>query len=255
MPNASITRPQTMKALADVLVLQGKPRRRSRYVRKCLIRRTGSKDWRWPGCMKKRETRKRVSTCCCGSPTRPDPAYAEEYWLLLANVATQLGQDTYASKAYEKVLSLRPNDVEVLEHLQRWRHVIAMIKKANSLAHYGWDRLQRIEDLQRLMRFSWKRKNWRELDHWLCACREMRRQPTRWRRRPITGTFAPCEKWQAESGTQPVTSLQRILRLRGPDPEVTEAMIWLLLSDKQIDHLCSTQSFSRTAHKRQLRRR
>ena len=24
--------------------------------------------------------------------------------------------------------------------------------------------------------------------------------------------------------------------MRGPDPEVTEAMIWLLLSDKQIDH-------------------
>ena len=41
-------------------------------------------------------------------------------------------------------------------------------------------------------------------------------------------------KWRAGRGAR--SALREILRLRGPDPEVTEAMIWLLLSDKKIDH-------------------
>ena len=168
--------------------------------------------------------------------TRPDPSYAEEYWLLLAKVATRLGKDAYASKAYEKVLGFRPNDVEILEHLQRLAARHRDDKKSEQLARYGWDRLKRVEDLQRLMRLSWKRENWRELDQWLALADEMRSsRPDAMAQAPDYWYFRAMRKMASGERDAARESLQEILRLRGPDPEVTEAMIWLLLSDKQID--------------------
>ncbi len=163
--------------------------------------------------------------------SRPDPAYAEEYWLLLARVSTQLGQDTYASKAYEKALALRPNDVEILENLQRLAVRHRDDKKSERLARYGWDRLRRIEDLQRLMRFSWKRKNLEELDQWLSLAESLpsiAQAPDYW-------YFRSMRKMASGERDAARQALRELLRLRGPDPEVTEAMIWLLLSDKKID--------------------
>ena len=168
---------------------------------------------------------------------RPDPSYAEEYWLLLAKVATRLGKDAYASKAYEKVLGFRPDDVEILENLQRLAARHRDDKKSEQFARYGWDRLKRVEDLQRLMRFSWKRENWRELDQWLALADEMRSsKPDAMAQAPDYWYFRAMRKMAAGERDAARESLQEILRLRGPDPEVTEAMIWLLLSDKQIDH-------------------
>ena len=174
--------------------------------------------------------------CCCGTIDSPGPSYAEEYWLLLAKVATRLGKDAYASKAYEKVLVFRPNDVEILEHLQRLAARHRDDKKSEQLARYGWDRLKRVEDLQRLMRFSWKRENWRELDQWLALADEMSSfKPGAMAQAPDYWYFRAMRKMASGERDAARESLQEILRLRGPDPEVTEAMIWLLLSDKKID--------------------
>ena len=167
----------------------------------------------------------------------PGPSYAQEYWLLLAKVATRLGKDAYASNAYEKVLGFRPNDVEVLGHLQRLAARHRDDKKSEQLARYGWDRLKRVEDLQQLMRLAWKQENWRELDQWLARADEMRSvQPGAMAQAPDYWYFRAMRRMENGERDAARESLQEILRLRGPDPEVTEAMIWLLLSDKQINH-------------------
>ncbi len=230
--------PATVKALSDVLVLKGEPQA-------ALMLRQGQ-----PPEVENGQQRLELAQLFeeAGNVQRsfdlllrdydaPGPSYAEEYWLLLAKVATRLGKDAYASNAYEKVLGYRPNDVEVLGHLQRLAARHRDDKKTEQLARYGWDRLKRVEDLQQLMRLAWKRENWRELDQWLARADEMRSvEPGAMAQAPDYWYFRAMRRM--ESGERDVAreSLQEILRLRGPDPEVTEAMIWLLLSDKQIDH-------------------
>lgn len=224
--------PAIMKALADVLVLQGKPRAAVMVYAEMPDTQNGQQRLALAKLYEEAGNAQKSFDLLLRESDSPDPAYAQEYWLLLANVASQVGQDSYAGKAYEKVLSLRPNDVEVLEHLQRLAARHRDDKKGERLAHYGWDRLGRIEDLQRLMRFSWKRKNWKELDRWLSLAEAqplITEAPDYWYFRSIR---------KMAGGDQDATrqALRELLRLRGPDPEVTEAMIWLLLSEKKIDH-------------------
>ena len=223
---------ETVKALTDVLVLQGKPRAALSLYEEMPDTHNGRQRLALAKLYEEAGNAQKSFNLLLRESGSPDPAYAEEYWRLLANVATQLGQDNHASKAYEKVLSLRPKDVEVLEHLQRLAARHRDDKKSESLAHYGWDRLRRIEDLQRLMRFSWKRKNWKELDHWLSLAEA---QPTM-AQAPDYWYFRSIRKMASGERDAVRHALRELLRLRGPDPEVTEALIWLLLSDKKIDH-------------------
>lgn len=224
--------PPILKALVEVLVLQGKPDaaltlyedmpeiqdRRQRLALARLYEEAGNTQKGFQLLLRDIDS--------------PDPASAEEYWLLLAKVSTQLGQDAYASKAYEKALVLRPDDVEILENLQRLALRHHDDKKSERLARYGWERLKRIEDLQRLMRFSWKRGNWDELDHWLKVAEKLPsavQAPDYW-------YFQAMRKMAQGKQSAARDALHEILRLQAADPEVTEAMIWLLLSYEKIDH-------------------
>jgi tetratricopeptide (TPR) repeat protein len=222
-----------MKALADLLILQGKPRAALKVYEEMPDTRDGQQQLALARVYEEAgETQKSFELLLRGIKS-PDPAYAEEYWLLLAKVATQLGQDTYAGKAYEKALALRPNDVDILEHLQRLAVRHRDDKKSEQLARYGWDRLRRVEDLQRLMRFAWKRKNLEELDQWLSLAESVpsiAQAPDYWYFRSIR-KMASGERDAARR------ALRELLRLRGPDPEATEAMIWLLLSDEKTDQV------------------
>lgn len=224
--------PATLKALAEVLVLQGKPRAALTLYEEM----PDMQDWRQKLALARLYEEagdvQKSFQLLLREIDSPDPAFAEEYWLLLANVSTQLGQDAYASKAYEKALALRPDDVEILENLQRLAVRHRDDKKSERLARYGWDRLRRIEDLQRLMRFSWKRQNWEELDHWLSLAEELpsiAQAPDYW-------YFRSMRKMAHGDRDAGRDALREILKLRGADPEVTEAMIWLLLSYNKIDH-------------------
>ncbi|WP_090827128.1 tetratricopeptide repeat protein [Nitrosovibrio tenuis] len=227
----------TLKALADVLVLQGKPRAALAVYQEM------------PGV---ESTRQRMDLARlydeAGNAQKsfelllqeldsPGQAHAEEYWLLLGRISTQLGQDAYASRAYEKALILRPNDVEIIENLQRLAVRHRDDKKSERLARYGWDHLRRIEDLQRLMRFSWKRQDWEELDHWLSLADEMQSaKPSALAQATDYWYFQSMRKMVNGQREAAHDALRQTLRLRGADPEITEAMIWLLLSDKKVDH-------------------
>jgi predicted Zn-dependent protease len=228
--------PETLKALTEVLVLQGKPHA-------ALAIPQGE-----PGTMSGRERlalaklyeeageAQKSFELLSREPGPPDPADAEAYWLLLARVATQLGKDPHAEKAYEKLLELRPNDVNALENLQRLAVRHRDDKKSERLARYGWDRLKRIEDLQRLMLFSWKRKNWQELQQWLAAADELAAtNPRLLEQASDYWYFRAISKITSGDRDAARDALRHILKLRGADPEITEAMIWLLLSDKKID--------------------
>ena len=137
------------------------------------------------------------------------------------------------AKPTKKALALRPNDVEILENLQRLALRHHDDKKSERLARYGWERLQRIEDLQRLMHFSWKRRNWDELDQWLKVAEKLpsaAQAPDYW-------YFQSMRRMAHGEQSAARDALQEILRLQAADPEVTEAMIWLLLSYEKIDHV------------------
>ncbi|WP_227869206.1 tetratricopeptide repeat protein [Nitrosospira lacus] len=224
---------ETLKALAQVLRLQGKTRAALAVYQEMPTEQVGQQRMELARLYEEAGDAQR-SFELLRDFNSPDPAYAEAYWLLLASVSTQLGQDAYAEKAYEKALILRPKDAEILENLQRLAIRHRDDKKSERLAHYGWDRLQRIEDLQRLMHFSWKRSNWKELEHWLSLAEAM----------PAAATAQAPDYWYFQSmrkmgnGERDAArdALRQLLRLRGPDPEVAEAMIWLLLSDKTVDN-------------------
>jgi hypothetical protein len=229
--------PATVKALADVLVLKGEPQAALTLRQGQPDGENGQQRLALARLFEEAGNVQRSFDLLLRDYDAPDPSYAEEYWLFLAKVATRLGKDAYASKAYEKVLGFRPDDVEILEHLQRLAARHRDDKKSEQFARYGWDRLKRVEDLQRLMRFAWKRENWRELDQWLALADEMRAsKPDAMAQAPDYWYFRAVRKMAGGERDAARQSLQEILRLRGPDPEVTETMIWLLLSDKQIDH-------------------
>ncbi|MEO9075073.1 MAG: tetratricopeptide repeat protein [Nitrosospira sp.] len=223
---------ETLKALSQVLILQGKPRAALAVYQDMPAAQTGQQRMALARLYEEAGDSQKSFELLREFDT-PDPEYAEAYWLLLAKVSTQLGQDAYAEKAYEKGLVLRPKDAEILENLQRLAVRHRDEKKSERLAHYGWDRLQRLDDLQRLMRFSWKRKNLEELEHWLSQADAM----------PPAVIAQALDYWYFQSmrkmagGDRDAArhALRQLLRLRGADPEVTEAMIWLLLSDKKID--------------------
>lgn len=225
---------ETLKALAQVLILQGKPRAALAVYQEMSTAQNGQQRMALARLYEEAGNAQKSLELLLREFDSPEPAYAEAYWLLLAKVSTQLGQDAYAEKAYEKALILRPKDAEILENLQRLAVRHRDDKKSERLAHYGWDRLQRIEDLQRLMRFSWKRKNWEELEHWLSLADAM----------PATAIAQALDYWYFQSMRKMTSgdrdaarhALRQLLRLRGPDPEVTEAMIWLQLSDKTVDN-------------------
>jgi tetratricopeptide (TPR) repeat protein len=229
--------PAALKALADVLILEGKPRAALAVYQEMPEAASSQQRMDLARLYEEAGNAQKSFEILLQELDSPRQAHGEEYWLLLAKVSTQLGQDTYASRAYEKALTLRPSDVEILENLQRLAVRHRDDKKSERLAHYGWDRLQRVEDLQRLMRFSWKRQNWEELDHWLSLADEMQSaKPSALAQAPDYWYFRAVRKMADGQRDAARDALRQILRLRGPDPEITEAMIWLSLSDKKIDH-------------------
>ncbi|SCX89960.1 Tfp pilus assembly protein PilF [Nitrosospira sp. Nl5] len=224
--------PETLKALSQVLVLQGKPSAALAVQQEMPAVRNGKQRLALAR-LYEEAGHAQKSFELLREFDAPDPEYAEAYWLLLAKVSTQLGQDAEAERAYEKALALRPADVQILENLQRLAVRHRDEKKSERLARYGWERLHRIEDLQRLMRFSWKRKNWDEVVHWLSLAEEM---PSAIAQAPDYWYFQSIRKMRKGERDAARHALREVLRLRGPDPEATEAMIWLLLSDKKIDN-------------------
>lgn len=229
--------PATVKALSDVLVLRGEPQAALTLRQSQPEVEDGQQRLELARLFEEAGNVQRSFDLLLRDYDTPGPSYAEEYWLLLAKVATRLGKDAYASKAYEKVLGFRPDDAEILDNLQRLAARHRDDKKSEQLARYGWNRLKRVEDLQQLMRLAWKRENWRELDKWLALADEMRSStPDAMAQAPDYWYFRALRKMADGERDAARVALQEILRLRGPDPEVTEAMIWLLLSDKQIDH-------------------
>ncbi|SOD42039.1 tetratricopeptide repeat protein [Nitrosovibrio sp. Nv4] len=223
--------PAIMKALADLLVLQGKPLEAIKVYEEMPDKQNGQQRLALARLYEEAGNAQKSFELLFRESGAPDAGYAEEYWLLLAKVSMQLGKDDHAVKAYEKALVLRPKDVEILEHLQRLAARHHDDKKSERLAHYGWDRLKRVEDLQRLMHYSWARKNWEELDHLLSVAEAqpaIAHAPDYW-------YFRSIRKMASGDRDAVREALRELLRLRGPEPEVTEAMIWLLLSDKKVD--------------------
>ncbi|WP_232297926.1 tetratricopeptide repeat protein [Nitrosospira sp. NpAV] len=224
---------ETLKALAQVLLLQGKPRAALAIHQEMPTTQVGQQRMELARLYEEAGDAQK-SFELLRDFNSPDPAYAEAYWLLLGRVSTQLGQDAYAEKAYEKALTFRPKDAEILENLQRLATRHRDDKKSERLAHYGWDHLRRIEDLQRLMRFSWNRKNWGELEHWLSLADAM--PAATLAQAPDYWYFQSIRKMGNGERDAARHALGQLLRLRGPDPEIAEAMIWVLLSDKVIDN-------------------
>lgn len=228
--------PETLKALTEVLVLQGKPRAALDVPQGEPMAMSGRERLALARLYEEAGEAQKSFELLSQEPGTPNPADAEAYWFLLARVATQLGKDPHAEKAYEKLLELRPNDVNVLENLQRLAVRHRDDKKSERLARYGWERLKRIEDLQRLMLFSWKRKNWQELEQWLAAADKLgAANPRLLEQAPDYWYFRAISKMTGGDRNAARDALRQILKSRGADPEITEAMVWLLLSDKKLD--------------------
>ncbi len=229
--------PAALKALADVLILEGKPRAALAVHEGLPAGENAQRRTELARLYDEAGNAQKSFDLLLQELVSFDQPHTEEYWLLLAKVSTQLGQDSHARRAYEKALALRPDDAEILENLQRLAVRHDDEKASEQLARYGWDRLRRIEDLQRLMRFSWKRENWLELDQWLSLADEMQSaKPLLLSQAQDYWYFRAMRKMANGDRDAAEHALRQVLRLRGPDPEITEAMVWLLLSGKKIDH-------------------
>ncbi len=223
--------PEILKALAEILVLQGRPQAALTVYEGMPEMQTAQQRLALARLYEEAGNTQKSFDLLLRDLDSPDPASAETYWLLLAKVAMQLGQDAYAGRAYENALTFRPDDTDILEHLQRLAVRHRDERKSERLARYGWNRLQRAEDLQRLMRFAWKQKNWEELDHWLAAAETL----------PSTARgadywyFRSIRKMANGDRDEARQALRQLLKLRGAAPEATEALIWMLLADEKTD--------------------
>ena len=174
--------------------------------------RTGSRDWRWRGYMRKPETCKGVSTYCCGITIRPIRRMLKSIGFCWQRLLRSLGKDAYADKAYEKALASVPTTLKYLKICSVWRRVIAMIKKANVRAlRMGSSKARRRSAAAHAF-FLEAEKLARAGPLALAGRRNASSTRQRWPRRPITGTFTRCAKWPVETGMRPVMSLRQILR-------------------------------------------
>lgn len=162
----------------------------------------------------------------------PPEVHAEAYWMLMADLSWQLGRDTYSNKALVESLVFRPQDENILERLQQLAQRQRDERELERLARYGWERLRRLEDLQRLMRMAYQKKNWAELDRWLALAET---QADHIHRAPDFWMFSAVRKMAAGDREAARHALKETLRLRGQDPEVAEAMMWLLLAEPSVD--------------------
>lgn len=163
------------------------------------------------------------------SPPEKNPA---AYWQLLSDLAWELGRDTYTNKALAELLVHQPDNTLVIDRLQKLALRQKDMAELERLAKYGWTRWQRAADLQWLMRFAWQRRDWTALDNLLALGQarlsDMQNAPDYW-------VFTAVRKMMASQSDAARFALKQALNLRGQDPEITEALIWMLLVEPQTD--------------------
>ena len=163
------------------------------------------------------------------SPPEKNPA---AYWKLLSDLAWELGRDTYTNKALAELLVHQPDNMQVIDRLQKLALRQKDMAELERLARYGWTRWERASDLQWLMRFAWQRRDWPALDNLLALGQarlaDMQNAPDYW-------VFTAVRKMMGAQTDAARFALKKALGLRGQDPEITEALIWMLLAEPQTD--------------------
>ncbi|MFZ5842394.1 MAG: tetratricopeptide repeat protein [Pseudomonadota bacterium] len=152
------------------------------------------------------------------------------YWQLLAELGWALERPNVARPAYQQVLArYEPDNKLAIDRLLQLAQQSGDVAVIERQALYGWSRLRAREYFVVLLDAAHRSGDSKRIDQLLA---EAQQQEARFRKEPLYWQFR-AERAMARGDSKAARlALEQLASLRANDPEVIEALLWLLLAEQ-----------------------
>lgn len=160
----------------------------------------------------------------------PPAGQEVRYWQLLAELGWALERPNVARPAYQQVLArYEPDNKLAIDRLLLLAQQSGDVAVIERQALYGWSRLRAREYFVVLMDVAHRTGDSKRIDQLLA---EAQQQEARFRKEPLYWQFR-AERAIARGDSKAARlALEQLASLRANDPEVIEALLWLLLAEQ-----------------------
>ena len=167
-------------------------------------------------------------------PLSSAPPVGQEvrYWQLLAEIGWALERGNVARPAYQQLLArYQPDDKLAIDRLLQLASQNGDSAAVERQALYGWNRLRAREYFVVLLELAHQANDGKRIDQLLA---EAQQQETRFAKEPRYWQFRAERAMLRRDHATARTALERLAQLRANDPEVIEALLWLLLAEEPV---------------------
>ncbi|HEX4909244.1 MAG TPA: tetratricopeptide repeat protein [Permianibacter sp.] len=165
-------------------------------------------------------------------PLSSSPPAGQEvrYWQLLAELGWALERPNVARPAYQQLLArYEPDNKLAIDRLLQLAQQSGDVAVIERQALYGWSRLRAREYFVVLLDVAHRSQDFKRIDQLLA---EAQQQENRFRKEPLYWQFR-AERAMARGDSKAARqALEQLASLRANDPEVIEALLWLLLAEQ-----------------------
>lgn len=160
----------------------------------------------------------------------PPAGQEVRYWQLLAELGWALERPNVARPAYQQVLArYEPDNKLAIDRLLQLAQQSGDVAVIERQALYGWSRLRAREYFVVLLDVAHRTGDSKRIDQLLA---EAQQQEARFRKEPLYWQFR-AERAMARGDSKAARlALEQLASLRANDPEVIEALLWLLLAEQ-----------------------
>ena len=167
-------------------------------------------------------------------PLSSAPPVGQEvrYWQLLAEIGWALERGNVARPAYQQLLArYQPDDKLAIDRLLQLASQAGDNAAMERQALYGWNRLRAREYFVVLLELAQRANDGKRIDQLLA---EAQQQEARFAKEPRYWQFRAERAMLRREHATARASLERLAQLRANDPEVIEALLWLLLAEEPV---------------------
>ena len=165
-------------------------------------------------------------------PLSSSPPAGQEvrYWQLLAELGWALERPNVARPAYQQVLArYEPDNKLAIDRLLQLAQQSGEVAVIERQALYGWSRLRAREYFVVLLDVAHRSQDFKRIDQLLA---EAQQQENRFRKEPLYWQFRAERAMARGDSKASRQALEQLASLRANDPEVIEALLWLLLAEQ-----------------------
>ena len=165
-------------------------------------------------------------------PLSSSPPAGQEvrYWQLLAELGWALERPNVARPAYQQVLArYEPDNKLAIDRLLQLAQQSGEVAVIERQALYGWSRLRAREYFVVLLDVAHRSQDFKRIDQLLA---EAQQQENRFRKEPLYWQFRAERAMARDDSKAARQALEQLASLRANDPEVIEALLWLLLAEQ-----------------------